>query len=77
MKKRQGQKKKVLRIFNDNGTIKGYEARPLDFNSIINSIVLSSDYDNMTDDELKKLYKEGDKTEKNAILNLLRQRESK
>ena len=31
----------------------------------------------MTDDELKELYKEGDKTEKNAILNLLRQRESK
>tara|TARA_R110000824_G_C15220840_1_gene677569 strand:- start:2854 stop:4107 length:1254 start_codon:yes stop_codon:yes gene_type:complete len=70
-------KEEGIGYFNDNGTIKGYEARPLDFNSIINSIVLSSDYDNMTDDELKKLYKEGDKTEKNAILNLLRQRESK
>tara|TARA_R110000796_G_scaffold8232_4_gene27291 strand:+ start:166 stop:1407 length:1242 start_codon:yes stop_codon:yes gene_type:complete len=70
-------KEEGVAYFNDNGTIKGYEARPLDFNSIINSIVLSSDYDNMTDDELKKLYKEGDKTEKNAILNLLRQRESK
>ena len=69
-------KEEGIEYFKNNRTIKGYEARPLDFDSIMNSIVLPSDYDNMTDNDLRELYEKGDKTQKNAILNLLRQRES-
>tara|TARA_R110000737_G_scaffold306647_1_gene314375 strand:+ start:155 stop:1351 length:1197 start_codon:yes stop_codon:yes gene_type:complete len=69
-------KEEGIAYFNENRTIKGYEARALDFDSIMNSIVLSSDYDNMTDDDLKRLYEEGDEYEQKAILNLLREREA-
>ena len=69
-------KEEGLTYFNENGTIKGYEAKVLDFDSIMNSIVLSSDYEGMTNEELEKSFEEGDETEKNAILNLLRQQEA-
>jgi hypothetical protein len=47
----------------------------LDFNSIMNSMVQTADYDNMTDSELEEIFQNSDDKERDAIIKLLKERQ--
>ena len=67
-------KEDMIAYANQNNTLKGYEADPLTFNSIYDSLV-SEDFAGKTDEELKSLFKNGNEDTKNAIIRFLEKRE--
>ena len=68
-------KEEAISYFNENRTLKGYKSKVLDFNSIMNSMVQTADYDNMTDTELEEIFQNSDDKERDAIIKLLKERQ--
>ena len=68
-------KEEAIAYFNENRTLKGYKSKVLDFNSIMNSMVQTADYDNMTDTELEEIFQNSDDKERDAIIKLLKERQ--
>jgi hypothetical protein len=68
-------KEEAILYFNENRTLKGYKSKVLDFNSIMNSMVQTADYDNMTDSELEEIFQNSDDKERDAIIKLLKERQ--
>ena len=68
-------KEEAISYFNENRTLKGYKSKVLDFNSIMNSMVQTADYDNMTDSELEEIFQNSDDKERDAIIKLLKERQ--
>ena len=69
-------KENAITYYNSNSTLKGYESTPLDFDSILNKIVSSNDYDNLSDEQLRKISEESPE-EIDAIIEHLKNRENK
>jgi len=68
-------KEEAIAYFNENRTLKGYESKVLDFNSIMNNMVQTADYENMTDDQLEEMFQNSDDKERDAIIKLLKERQ--
>ena len=68
-------KEDAIAYYQENRTLKGYTVVPLDFNSIMDSMISSTDYENMTDEELLTYFDLADKREQDVILKLVEQRE--
>ena len=50
-------KENAIAYYNEHGgTIKGYQAEPINFDSIMKKLVSTSDFENLTDEELKAFY---------------------
>tara|TARA_R110002020_G_scaffold278093_2_gene493522 strand:- start:124 stop:1230 length:1107 start_codon:yes stop_codon:yes gene_type:complete len=69
-------KENAITYYNSNSTLKGYESTPLDFDSILNKIVSSNDYNNLSDEQLRKIAEESPE-EVDAIIEYLKNRENK
>jgi len=70
-------KEDAILHYNKTGSLQGYESTPLDFESIINSILLPSDYENLSDDKLRELFDSSTEEEQETILRYLRNKENK
>jgi len=68
-------KEEAIAYFNENRTLKGYESKVLDFNSIMINMVQTADYENMTDDQLEEMFQNSDDKERDAIIKLLKERQ--
>ena len=76
-KKAAKAKEDAILHYNKTGSLQGYESTPLDFESIINSILLPSDYENLSDDKLRELFDSSTEEEQETILRYLRNKENK
>ena len=68
-------KQDAINYFDANRTLRGYTAAPLDFNSIMSSLVTPTDFDNMTDEEIEGYFNNAGAEEQEIILEFLKQRE--
>ena len=69
-------KEKAITHYNTNKTLKGYTSEPLDFDSILNKLVVSGDYDGLSEDQLRNIAEESPE-EIDAIIEHLRNKENK
>jgi len=67
-------KEAMIAHYREKGTLDGYEQKALTFDSIFDSIV-SGDFSNKTDEELRAIYNNGDEATKNAVIRFLENRE--
>ena len=65
-------KEDAILHYNKTGSLQGYESPPLDFESIMDSILLPSDYEN-----LSELFDSSTEEEQETILRYLRNKENK
>ena len=70
-------KEDAILHYNKTGSLQGYESTPLDFESIINNILLPSDYENLSDDKLRELFDSSTEEEQETILRYLKNKENK
>ena len=68
-------KEAAFQYFKENNTISGYDIVVPDFQSIMNSLVQESDFEGMTDDEIKEYFVNASPDEQEIILEMLRARE--
>ena len=69
-------KEAAYQYYKDNGSLKGYEAVPINFDSIMSDLVSTTDYENMSNDELERIFPTVDPYEQEVILEIARKRES-
>jgi len=67
-------KESMIAHYRDKGTLDGYEQKALTFNSIFDSIV-SGDFSNKSDAEIRTIFNNGDEATKNAVIRFLEKRE--
>lgn len=67
-------KQDAINYFDENRTLQGYTATPIDFDSILSSLVDPTDFDSMTDEEIEGYYENAGPEEQEIILQILRQR---
>jgi hypothetical protein len=67
-------KEAMIAHYRKNKTLEGYEQKALTFDSIFDSMV-TNDFSNKTDAELKAIYNNGDEATKNAVIRFLEKRE--
>jgi len=60
-------KQNMVNYYGENGTLAGYESTPLTFNSLMDSFI-APDLANKSDDEIRAMFKNGDKDTRQAIL---------
>ena len=68
-------KEAAIAYYDEKGTLQGYEIPTLDFESIMNNLVQESDFEGMTDDEIKEYFANASPEEQEIILEMLRARE--
>ena len=56
-------KENAIAHYNEFGTIKDYQATPLNFKSIINKLVTPADFEGLTDEQLIEVYKSDNTTD--------------
>ena len=67
-------KQDAINYFDENRTLQGYKATPINFDSILSSLVDPTDFDSMTDEEIEGYYENAGPEEQEIILQILRQR---
>lgn len=67
-------KEDMIAHYRKNKTLDGYEQKALTFDSLFDSMV-TSDFSNKTDEELRAIYNNGDEATKNAVIRFLEKRE--
>lgn len=60
-------KQNMVNYYGEKGTLAGYESTPLTFNSLMDSFI-APDLANKSDDEIRAMFKNGDKDTRQAIL---------
>jgi len=68
-------KEAAIAYYEENGTLKGYTIPILDFESLISGLVQESDFEGMTDEELKEYFANASSDEQEIILEMVRARE--
>lgn len=68
-------KQEAIDYFNTNRTLKGYAAPVLNFDSLMDTIISHTDFENMTDEELEAYFNNAGAEEQEIILEFLKQRE--
>ena len=67
-------KEEMIAYLNDNGTLKGYVQKPLDFEFLFDSLT-QDEFIGKTDAELKLIALEGDQETRGAIIRFLKKRD--
>tara|TARA_R110002020_G_scaffold469000_1_gene693675 strand:+ start:133 stop:1392 length:1260 start_codon:yes stop_codon:yes gene_type:complete len=70
-------KESGIEFYNKNSTIKGYQATPLVFDSIMNKLINSTDFESLSDEQLLKVYQSNDTTdeERDVIESIVKSRD--
>jgi hypothetical protein len=68
-------KEAAIAYYEENGTLKGYAVPTLDFQTIMSGLVQESDFEGMTDEELKEYFANASEDEQEIILEMVRARE--
>ena len=70
-------KESGIEFYNKNSTIKGYQATPLVFDSIMNKLINSTDFESLSDEQLIKVYQSDDTTddERDVIESIVKSRD--
>ena len=68
-------KEAAIAYYEEKGTLKGYTIPLLDFESIMSDLVQESDFEGMTDEELKEYFVNANEDEQEIILEMVRARE--
>jgi len=68
-------KEAAIAYYEENGTLKGYTIPILDFESLMSGLVQESDFEGMTDEELKEYFANASSDEQEIILEMVRARE--
>ena len=67
-------KEAAIAYYEEKGTLKGYTIPPLDFETIMDGLVQESDFEGMTDDELKEYFVNASEDEQEIILKMVEAR---
>ena len=68
-------KEAAIAYYEEKGTLQGYTVPTLDFQSIMSGLVQESDFEGMTDEELKEYFANASEDEQEIILEMVRARE--